>query len=370
MMALFQNLFGGQQQMGMQPQPAAPVLPRVPYRQNPMITTAGLALLGGRNINEGLANVAATAPAGMAAKSSLQGFMMKRQEEDAAKAAQRAAWNAGMKWKSAGGDWAALSPEDQAALSGAPDIAAQFMPKQAELPNSVQEYQYGQNDPAYNAWKTSQTKAGAPQVNVGSTNKYAETVDAGIANDFIEIQKAGASASEAKNSLTAMRSLMDDPNFYSGAGGESVLGLKRAFVALGGDPNATATTEAFNALAKKAALDNMGGSLGAGFSNADRGFVVEQTANVGNTPEGNKALIDINIKLASRKEQIAKMARAYADRNNGRMDYKFYDEIAQWAEANPLFPVKQGQPPGGAGQPLAPGTYDYDPETGGFRAVQ
>lgn len=84
-MALFPNPFAGQTA-----QPQQPVLPRVPWNQNPLVTSIGLGLLGGRNINEGLANAAAAAPAGMAAKSGMQQFMLAQQEKQAEKAAAEA----------------------------------------------------------------------------------------------------------------------------------------------------------------------------------------------------------------------------------------------------------------------------------------
>lgn len=167
-MAIFgQNpMIGGQQ-------PSPYPMPRVPWNQNPLVTTAAFSLLGGRSLNDGLANVAANAPAGMLAKTTLQQAMQKRQDEDAAKAAQRAAWNAGMKWKSG----LELSPEDQAALASAPEIASKFMPATPELPNSVQEYQYGQKDPAYNDWRTSMSQASAPKTIGAPPPGYAVVYD-------------------------------------------------------------------------------------------------------------------------------------------------------------------------------------------------
>jgi len=119
-MALFQNLFGGQQP-GMQP--AAPPLPRVPWQSNPMVTTAALSLLGGRNLNEGLANVAATAGQGMAAKTGMQQFMLAQQEAQAKKAEQeqrRAQMNEVMK------AWPGLSPEQRALFSVQPELFGEF----------------------------------------------------------------------------------------------------------------------------------------------------------------------------------------------------------------------------------------------------
>ena len=58
----------------------------------------------------------------------------------------------------------------------------------------------------------------------------------------------------------------------------------------------------------KAVLDGLGGSLGTGISNADRDFIQRTTANIGNTKEGNRQIIDVGIKLAERKQQIAQKA--------------------------------------------------------------
>lgn len=117
-MALFPNPFAGQTAQTQQP-----VLPRVPWNQNPLVTSIGLGLLGGRNINEGLANAAAAAPAGMAAKSGMQQFMLAQQEKTAERDRQKAAWNAGMKQLSG----VTLSPEEQSALGGSPEIALKIM---------------------------------------------------------------------------------------------------------------------------------------------------------------------------------------------------------------------------------------------------
>lgn len=105
-------------------------LPRVPWSQNPMVTTAALSLLGGRTLNEGLSNVAQSAPYGMQAKSSMQQFMLERQEKAAEDARRKAAFNAAMIWRSKGDG--ALTPEQRMALAGAPDIAAKFMPEPQE----------------------------------------------------------------------------------------------------------------------------------------------------------------------------------------------------------------------------------------------
>jgi hypothetical protein len=145
-----------------------------------------------------------------------------------------------------------------------------------------------------------------------------------------------AGASGAISTLDAMEGLMADPGFYSGSSGESILTLKRAASALGFDPEGVDSMEAFNSLAKKGALDAMGGSLGAGFSNADRDFVEGQVARLANTPEGNRLIISIQRKIQERRLQIAQMAQEY-EQKNGRLDNGFDEQIRQFVETNPVF---------------------------------
>lgn len=104
-------------------------------------------------------------------------------------------------------------------------------------------------------------------------NKYDETIGKGYSDRFLEIQKDAQAAGKALNSLTVMDQAMNKPGFYSGTGAGGVQYAKRVAAALGIDPNGVSDMETFNAMAKSAALDTMGGSLGTGFSNADREFV-------------------------------------------------------------------------------------------------
>lgn len=136
--------------------------------------------------------------------------------------------------------------------------------------------------------------------------------------------------------LDQMETLMADPGFYSGTSGDSVLAAKRAARALGFDPEGVDSMEAFNTLAKRGALEAMGGSLGAGFSNADRDFVEAQVPRLANTPEGNRLIIQIQRKIQERRLQVAQMAQEY-ERRNGRLDAGFDDELRRFAESTPIF---------------------------------
>jgi hypothetical protein len=77
--------------------------------------------------------------------------------------------------------------------------------------------------------------------------------------------------------------------------------------------------------------------LGQGFSEGDRRFEEMLMPNIANTPEGNLAIIDILKKTNNRNIEIGRMARSYAAKHGGRFDSGFYDELATWSEAHPLF---------------------------------
>lgn len=183
--------------------------------------------------------------------------------------------------------------------------------------------------------------SGGVSVNVGTEKGYDKTLGEGYGKRFIELQDGAQAAQRAINALDIMDQAMSDPGFYSGAGGGSVANLKRYGAALGlSGAEGIDSMETFNAMAKQAALDTMGGSLGTGFSNADRDFVLDQVPGLQTTPEGNKRLIEVQRILNKRKQDIAGLSREYAAQNDGRIDAGFDDYLAKWAEANPLFPAR------------------------------
>lgn len=187
-------------------------------------------------------------------------------------------------------------------------------------------------------WQQLKAKSGATNIDMKGPSKYDETLAAEMAKRAIGIEDAATTARKQLGTLKLMEKAVSDDNFYSGTGAGQIANLKRMANALN-IPGADGidSTESFNALSKQAALDAMGGSLGTGFSNADRSFVEEQVPNLANTKAGNQALIRIQRAMAERQLQIAEFARKYANLNDGRLDGQFYQGLAEWAEDNPLF---------------------------------
>lgn len=197
---------------------------------------------------------------------------------------------------------------------------------------------------SFTDWKTALKVAGATKINNSVStgeNEYAKKIAAGDAARFQELQKSGQNANGAIGTLNLMDNITRDPNFYSGSNAGLVTRGKQALAGLGiTAPDSAGPNELFDSLSNKMVLDASGGSLGAGVSNADVGFITNTVPALGKTPEGNRQLIDISRKVYQRKQEEAKMAREYAAKNGGRLDSGFDDKLAEYAAKNPLFPQR------------------------------
>lgn len=165
-----------------------------------------------------------------------------------------------------------------------------------------------------------------------------------------EVQKSGLAAGGTIARLTQMQNLMQGVNTGKlTATGMEIAGIAQA-LGVNIDPK-LGQKQALDAVAKEMTLQLRNPSGGAGMpgamSDADRNFLQAASAGVDKTPEGNRLIIEARIKLAKRDQEVAQMARNYRARN-GTIDEGFYNELAAFAEANPMFNNVQAAPAGGA----------------------
>lgn len=226
--------------------------------------------------------------------------------------------------------------------------------KGSEPTNDIKEFEYSKIHPEFDQRQIELKRAGATNVNnMLPSGEKAYDAEQGktYSNTFTDMQKAGRDSIAATSNLNKMDELINDPNFYSGSGGEAVTAAKNLAVSLGiTDAKDAAPNELFSKIAKKTVLDSAGGSLGTGFSNADRSFLEATVPALSTTKEGNKQIIQLGRKVQQRNQDVAKLAREYAKSNGGRIDAGFDDALAQYAEKNPLFGdsppvVNNTQPP-------------------------
>ena len=188
-------------------------------------------------------------------------------------------------------------------------------------------------------------------VNTAGEKSYNQKTGGGYGEVFNDLQTQGRKSFNATANLQTLLRLSDNPDLYTGTLNPVIGTVRKAMVSAGiTDADKMAPNELFSALANKTVLDAAGGSLGTGFSNADRDYLSSTVANANNTKEGNKAIVQTALAVEQRKRDVAKMARDYAKSHGDQIDAGFDEHLAQWAEKNPLFQSQAGSSQGGGGQ--------------------
>lgn len=220
-------------------------------------------------------------------------------------------------------------------------------------------------------------QAGANQSSVNMP-PIESAYDAASGKEFAEMNigiiKGAQSATNKLNSITKIEQLLSDPSVYQGTGGDRVLQAKRLAKSIGWDVGDVGGSEAVQAISNQLALEARNPAGGAGMpgamSDADREFLRGMQPDLHKTPEGNRQIIEINRKLNQRAIEVEKLRQAYVKQNK-RLNEGFFPALAQWAEANPLFPAAARPPvsPGAAGAPR-PAPAGLPPPPAGFVPVQ
>jgi len=195
--------------------------------------------------------------------------------------------------------------------------------------------------------------AGKTEVNINQTGE--KEYEKQSAKEFAEMNRKlieGAQSARMKVSvLTRMGDLLNDPNLYTGAGGEKVLTAKRLAKAIGVDVGDTSSGEAMRAIGNQFALELRNPSGGAGMpgalSDKDREFLQASVPGLEQSREGNAKIIDYMKRVAQRSLDVERLRQDYV-KKNGRLNEGFYRELEAYSNANPLFPEagqQQASPP-------------------------
>lgn len=186
-------------------------------------------------------------------------------------------------------------------------------------------------------------RAGAPSVSVGmpaQENSFQKEYGKTLAESYGNLMKSDISAASTLNNLSRLESLLKSAG-KTGPLAPTLTTMKAVVKQLGGDIDAeTDYAKAASALSNQLALELRNPAGGAGMpgalSDKDREFLVGMTAGIHQLPNANAMIIETRRRMAKREREVAKMARDYRKRT-GRFDEGFYQELAQYSEANPLF---------------------------------
>lgn len=231
------------------------------------------------------------------------------------------------------------------------DGAAKFAAMQKALaPEStpdIQNFNYANKNPAFMPFLKQQAEAKSTKINnTTNVNNIAEKeYDKQSAKDFAEMNRKlieGSQSSRMKiGTLTRLDQLLSDPNIYTGTGAEGILTAKKLAKAVGVDVGDVSGPEAIRSIGNQFALELRNPAGGAGMpgalSDKDREFLQQSVPGLGQTPEGNKKIVDYMKRVAQRSVDVDRLRQDYI-RKNRRLDEGFYRELETFSNANPLFP--------------------------------
>lgn len=156
---------------------------------------------------------------------------------------------------------------------------------------------------------------------------------------YDNIQEVGTRAQVDSPQLKLAQTLMDDPNFYSGVGEKYNLVYKRLLSQFGGDPNSAVPQEAFRKIISAGILDQIKGLAGTGpVRVAEMNIIKDAAASADNSPQSNRLLVELHLRMNKRAEAIAEMAQSY---KGGRLDSGFDRMVSDYDRKNPLISDKE-----------------------------
>lgn len=197
-------------------------------------------------------------------------------------------------------------------------------------------------------WLRGNKAAGKTEVNVSMAGE--KEYEKQSAKDFAEMNRdmiKGAQSARMKiGTLTRLDQLLSDPSIYTGTGAQQLLTAKKLAKAIGVDVGDVSGPEAIQAIGNQFALELRNPSGGAGMpgamSDKDREFLQASVPGLGQTPEGNRKIIDYMKRVAQRSIDVERLRQDYV-KNNRRLDEGFYRELERYSDANPLFPEADQQ---------------------------
>lgn len=212
----------------------------------------------------------------------------------------------------------------------------------------AQERAAGRNPMPFLDYEIKLKRAGAPPE---GEKEYDKITGKHFAEYNVEIAKGAASARGKIASLSRLDQLISNPAVYTGVGGETIASLKRLGSALNidmsGIKDGASASDAIRSISNQFALELRNPAGGAGMpgamSDKDREFLVSMVPGLTQTPEGNELVVDYMKRVSQRAIDVERQRQAYV-RRTGRLDEGFFKHLADWSDANPLFPERDTTP--------------------------
>jgi hypothetical protein len=166
---------------------------------------------------------------------------------------------------------------------------------------------------------------------------------------------------DLKPYLDVSRSILNDPDVYTGTGGDLSLMVNRV-KAMFGDQKAAMLQEALQKVTATSVLGQInlqrdqlmeaGGNSGRIFSQ-QVDLVGKAAPQMATTKGGNRFLVEVSDKMGRLSTTVTQKARDYI-KSHGHLDTGFDDELSKYLEKNPVFSQQELAHPDLLGEPTAP----------------
>lgn len=196
-----------------------------------------------------------------------------------------------------------------------------------DLPEGFTYGPNGQMMPISDYWrlKKEQAAAGASRTSVNVNSPYEPQFQKELAGlDAKQLDKYRTQSDAARSMMATLDRLEKlSPKVYEAGGANAKVSAANFLKGMGidVDPAKLANSQEFNALSSKLVMDSLGGTLGAGVSNADVAFLQATVPNIGQSKEARQQLVNFMRQKAKTQANQFDDAYGYAVKNKGLMGY-------------------------------------------------
>ena len=196
-----------------------------------------------------------------------------------------------------------------------------------DLPEGFTYGPNGQMMPIDDYWrlKREQAAAGASRTSVNVNSPYEPQFQKELAGlDAKQLDKYRTQSDAARSMMATLDRLEKlSPKVYEAGGANAKVSAANFLKGMGidVDPTKLANSQEFNALSSKLVMDSLGGTLGAGVSNADVAFLQATVPNIGQSKEARQQLVNFMRQKAKTQASQFDDAYGYAVKNKGLMGY-------------------------------------------------
>lgn len=163
--------------------------------------------------------------------------------------------------------------------------------------------------------------------NADEVTRYGKKADA--------LFKSGQEAAVELPQLDIAKSLMNNPDFYSGPAEGLVLNYKRLLSTFGSDPNVAQPQEAFRKVVSNSILSQIRSLAGTGQIRVAEIKIMEKAAaNPENTPASNRLLVELASRVHQHALGLSDLANSY---KGGRLDPGFDRAARDYTTQHPMF---------------------------------